>query len=219
MSAPTKCAVELFVDPACPYTWIAYRWLGEVARQRPLELRLRLMSLARLNRGRELPRDQHRQIRRATDVTRIAAAVDQLYGAESLRDFYSATAGFLFTPEHTDVVLRGRADPRPWSELLDKAIAAGLFEAGLPAALTAASRTDRYDPGLHASHDAAIAAVGTDVGTPVLCIDGHACFGPVLASVPRGAAAQALFDSVRTLSAYPDFFELKRTRRPVLDFH
>lgn len=218
MSAPTP-HVELFIDPACPYTWIAYRWLGEVARRQPLDLRLRLMSLARLTAGQRLEPGHRRQIRRATDMTRVAAAVQQLYGEQSLRDFYAAAAGFLFAPEHTEAVLRGRRDPGPWSELLEKAIAAGLFEAGLPAALASAGRTDRYDATLYASHDEAIAAVGTDVGTPILRIDGHACFGPVLAAVPRGAHAVALFESVQALAAYPDFFELKRTRRPVLDFH
>lgn len=42
--------------------------------------------------------------------------------------------------------------------------------------------------------------------------------GPVLTAIPRGGEATRLFDAVRTLTANPAFFELKRTLVGRLDF-
>ena len=55
-------------------------------------------------------------------------------------------------------------------------------------------------------------AVGDDVGTPVLKLGDTAFFGPVITRVPTGEEAGKLFDASVTLSAFPYFFELKRSR-------
>ena len=44
-----QVSIELYVDPCCPFAWIAYQWLAEVQQHRALELGLHLMSLAMLN--------------------------------------------------------------------------------------------------------------------------------------------------------------------------
>jgi hypothetical protein len=38
--------IELYVDPCCPFAWIAYQWLAEVQQHRAVELGLHLMSLS-----------------------------------------------------------------------------------------------------------------------------------------------------------------------------
>ena len=62
-------------------------------------------------------------------------------------------------------------------------------------------------------------AVGDEVGTPVIHINGMALFGPVISPAPKGEQALALWDGVVAAAAYPGFFELKRSRTadPIFD--
>src|SRR6266581_3612741 len=63
------------------------------------------------------------------------------------------------------------------------------------------------------------AAVGDDVGTPVISVGDLAIFGPVVSPIPRGEAAGRLWDGVMLIAGTDGFFELKRsrTREPVFD--
>lgn len=199
-SEPT--VVDLWFDPVCPYSWTASRWLEEVGRLRPLRVRHHLMSLYFLNADRSDISDSYRRVTETTrGPARVAVAAAQYAGEQVLGDLYSAFGQVNFdTWRH------------PTTAELHLAIRTALASAGLPAGLEDAMESDEYDETLRRSHDEGLALVGGDVGTPITRIDGVAFYGPVLNAIPRGDDAAKVFDGARLLTAYPQFFELKRTR-------
>jgi hypothetical protein len=193
--------VDLYVDPICPYTWVASRWLLEVERQRDIELRLHVMSLRLLNENRFVDADYQANIDVSSGPARVAAAVRVTYGPEALRAWHTAFGSRIFD--------RWRYPDRAE---YDAATEHALVATGLPVELARVAESTEYDEQLRRSHIEGTAPVGVDGGTPVVHIDGAAFFGPVLNAVPRGADALQVFDGVRLLAGCSDFFELKRTR-------
>lgn len=203
MRYETPTPVDFWFDPTCPWAWLTSRWVLEVARQRPLEVRWRLMSLTVLNEGRAgLDERWHRELAVRMEPVRVCAAAEHEHGPGVLGRLYTE----LGTRFHLERAPKERAT-----------YAAALSAAGLDPELAGAASSDAHDEQVRASHNDGIGRVGTDVGTPVVAVGDTAFFGPVVTPAPRGAAAVRLWDGVLAVAATDGFFELKRTRtrRPV----
>jgi 2-hydroxychromene-2-carboxylate isomerase len=194
--------VDFWFDPVCPYSWTASRWLHEVGQRRQLTVQHHVMSLYLLNQDRtDISPDYLRNVVASRGPAKVATAVATRCGPEALADFYTAFGGRVFDEWR-----------RPAAAEYREVIGASLAEAGLPAELEDAMESEEYDDSMRVSHDAGVALVGEEVGTPITSIDGVAFFGPVLNAIPRGEHAIEVFEGVRLLAGYPQFYELKRTR-------
>ncbi|WP_049567904.1 DsbA family protein [Streptomyces sp. SBT349] len=201
---PDKTPADFWFDPLCPWAWMTSRWMLEVEKARPIEVRWHVMSLAVLNEGRldEMPEHYRELMRKAWGPVRVCVAAEQRFGNDALGPLYTAIGTRLHN--------RGQEQNR--ATLLD-----ALAEAGLPAELADAADSDAYDAELRASHKAGIDLVGQEVGTPVIAVPGSegeqvAFFGPVVTPAPKGEAAAKLWDGTLMVASTPGFFEIKRTR-------
>jgi hypothetical protein len=164
-----------------------------------------IMSLAVLNESKEDISDGYREwLTRAWGPARDCLAAAEAHGEEILDRLYTE----LGTRFHNE----GREKARATVE-------EALRAAGLPSSLADAMEVTDYDEALRKSHAAGMDQVGTDVGTPVIAVNGSAFFGPVVTPIPRGEAAGRLWDGVILVTGTPGFFELKRSRteRPSFD--
>ena len=207
----SRTTADFWFDPLCPWAWMTSRWMLEVEKVRPVDVRWKVMSLAVLNENRldELPPEYREMLEtKAWGPVRVVVAAQQLHGDEVVGKLYTA----LGTRFHNN-------NEGPTRE----AIAGALADVGLPAELADYADKDVYDTELRASHKEGIEKVGQDVGTPVISVPGAdgdevAFFGPVVTPTPRGEAAARLWDGTLLVAATPGFYEIKRTRTAAPSF-
>ena len=196
-------AADFWFDPLCPFAWISSRWIKEVQDVRDIEVRWHVMSLAYLNKDRDIPQDYREMLAGTEKPVRVAVRIAQEHDNATLGEWYTAIG----TRHHNN-----------GEELTRDTVAASLADAGLPAALIEAWDDESLDADVARSHHEGMDAVGDDVGTPTIHIDGAAFFGPVLSKIPRAEDAGQLWDGCVAVAKVPYFYELKRSRTGDLDF-
>ena len=199
MTSPTP--VDFWFDPICPWAWMTSRWMLEVEKVRPVQVRWHVMSLAVLNEGKDVPEEYRELMLKAWGPVRVIIAAQQDHGAD--------VVGRLYTEIGTRI--------HPGGQDYETAVAESSAALGLPESLLDAATSTEFDPELRASHAEGIGLVGQDVGTPVIAVPGAdgeqiAFFGPVVTPAPKSEAAGRLWDGTLLVAGTPGFFELKRTR-------
>lgn len=196
--------VDFWFDPTCPFAWMTSRWMLEVEKVRDVKTVFHVMSLSVLNDGRDLPEDYRKLMDSAWVPARAALLVEQRHGSEKLREFYTEI-GTRFHPG---------GEPKTLETL-----AAALDAVGADADIIDIAQTGDVDEDLRRSHHEGMDPVGDEVGTPVLRVNDMSLFGPVISPAPKGEEAGDLFDGFVKMTAYPGFFELKRSRTvgPIFD--
>ena len=194
---------DFWFDPLCPFAWISSRWILEVEQVRDIEVRWHVMSLAYLNKDKDISEDYREMLEPAWGPVRVCIAAEQRHGNERLLDLYTAMGNRIH--------LKKAALDRDM-------VVAALAEAGMDADLVEAMDDATLDDAVAKSHHEGMDSVGDDVGTPTIHIEGAAFFGPVLSQIPRGEEAGQLWDGCVAVAKVPYFYELKRSRTGELDF-
>jgi protein-disulfide isomerase-like protein with CxxC motif len=199
-----RSVADFWFDPICPWAWMTSRWMLEVEKVRPVDVRWHVMSLAVLNDGRELSESYRALMDRAWGPVRVVVAAQEAHGDSVVLPLYTAMGERIHPGGNDDY---------------DQVIVEALAAVGLPAELAAAAHSDALDEQLRKSHSEGISLVGEDVGTPVVAFNGVAFFGPVVTPAPKGEMAARLWDGAVAVASVPGFYEIKRTRteRPIFD--
>jgi hypothetical protein len=191
--------VDFWFDPGCPFTWRTSRWLSDVARRRGIEVEWHVMSLAELNKDKELPPEWAARMASFRLLGQTLEVVRAEHGNAALAAAYSALGTRLHDSNQ---------------EPDEGTIKAALADEGLPARLVEQARSDEVAAAVAESHANGQASAGQESGSPILSIGGRpGWFGPIVVPIPTGDEADRLFDAVVTLSEVPAFSELKRARQ------
>jgi predicted DsbA family dithiol-disulfide isomerase len=196
-----KDSVDFYWDPICPWCWIASRWMVDVGRQKQIQVNWKLFSLKKINKDRDIPENFKILHQIGLRALRVAAAVSKEYGNDGLAKLYTVM-GTRYHHDKEDI-----DEPDILEQILKSC--------GFPTQLADAVDDETWDKIIAADMDQAVAKVGTDVGVPLIVLDGGkgpGFFGPVFSPAPSGKPAVALWDAIIVAGRTPGFFELKRTR-------
>lgn len=196
-----KDTVDFYWDAVCPWCWITSRWMEDVAQQKAIQVNWKLFSLRKINAGRDLPERFIISHSMGLRALRVAAAVREEYGNEGVRKIFTAMG----TRRHHDE-----------EDIGESAVLASMLQAcGLEAKLAAAADDEAWDTPIEADMAQATAKAGTDVGVPLIVLDGGegpGFFGPVFSPAPTGKSAVKMWDAMVAAGRMPGFFEFKRSR-------
>jgi len=202
----TVDAVEFFADPCCPWSWNTSRWLVEVADRLDIAVTWRSMSVAELNRDKEVSTHFAPKLECSRRMARSFEALHAAGRNDDHARLFSAYGAHLHLDDHAPD---------------DDLVASSANEAGLDADEILAFALDpSWDAEITASVALAVELAGPDVGSPIIAVPslGRGFMGPIVSPPPEGDAAIALWRVVESAFDVPEFFELKRGRRDAVAF-
>ncbi len=191
----TMMTLRFYFDPICPWTWQTSLWVREVREHSKLEIQWKVLSLSEMNRGHDAEAYIHAK---SDNALRILVQARREGGNAAIDRLYLAL---------------GRAQHRQNMDSED-VLEAALGEAQLDRALLRRALDDSSTQDeVMVDHYEAVTRYGA-FGSPWLVLGNQefGFFGPVIARVPRGAAAVELWEHVSWLLQHPHFYELKRAR-------
>jgi hypothetical protein len=199
--------IDVYVDPACPWSWVTSRWLTEVRGCRDVEVTWRSFSLL-IRDGDQLPQGAPPWVaeialaasRQSLRLLRAFEALRQS-GDESAIDALYAAWGFrVFAPGPP-----AAPDPGLVPELIKpfgQDIAAAADDPTLDEAITESMRM-------------AADSLGQSPITPTIVVNSVAFAGPLLSAAPTGEAATRLWDAIHTAATEPAFHSMQRSLPPM----
>jgi hypothetical protein len=173
----------------------------DVGRQKDIHVNWKFFSLKLINKDREVK--EHFKILHEIGhrALRVAAAVRREFGNDGAGKIYTEL-GASYHHDEEDI-----DEPSVLEKILETC--------GFPTKLSATADEEIWDNDIAADMDQAIAKAGTDVGVPLIVLDGGkgpGFFGPVMSPAPTGKEAVKFWDAIIVAGKTPGFFELKRTR-------
>jgi 2-hydroxychromene-2-carboxylate isomerase len=209
--------VEFYYEPVCGWAWRTSIWMRRVARQRPINVTWKLLSLAAINSPEDWTKDPNEGHIHAAGLNRTLLLARRTGGNEAMDRLFVAYGNAIFgTHELLTWGQRSnrtlRADPE---DAEYRALQAKCLEtAGLPTTLYEEALADQstFDEWM-SENDEAVSRLGA-FGTPTIALAGSniGVFGPVIDPVPEGDEALALWDSVYVALKAPYLYEMKRPR-------
>jgi len=91
---------DFWFDPACPFAWITSRWIKEVEEVRDIKVAWHVMSLAYLNRDRDISADYRSSLEPTRGPVRVLVAAEDRYGNEVLDRLYTAFGELIHLHKH-----------------------------------------------------------------------------------------------------------------------
>jgi len=188
-------AIELYLDPICPFSWVTWRWLQQAATATGRTCTLRQMSLAILNEGKDVDSHQRNKLAWSRRLGRVFAAVTARGGPEAFANLYDAFGTLMYDaakPSDETVLTEALAATKVGTTLVD------------------ALDNPAWDEDVRITHRRSQDALGGSAGSPIIVVNGRGFFGPVLTSVPGRDDGVTLLDAVLTAASTPGFAVLQR---------
>ncbi len=212
-----KIEVEFYFEPVCGWAWRTSIWMRRVAKERPIHVNWKLLSLAAINSPEDWTKDSNTGHIDAAGMNRTLLLARRKEGNDAMDRLFVAYGNAIFGTKEL-LTWGQRPNPSLRADVNDpdyRALQAKCLQtAGLPTTLYEEAQADASTHQEWMAENAEAVERLAAFGTPTIALQGSdvGIFGPVVEPVPSGAEALALWDSVYVALQAPYLYEIKRNR-------